>query len=421
MRGSSRSPASAGSARPASRSRWRPRCCRVSPTARGSCELAAIARRRGGGADASPRRSACQPRRAADADERSSSSCVRSGAPGLLDNCEHLLDAVADARRSRCCSACPQVCGARDQPRGTRRRRRADGRVAVAPRRRPTPWSSSSSRAVAARQAPTSRVGRRERGGRRGDRAGGSTASRSPSSSRPRASPPHPGARSRRGSTSASGCSPAAGAPRSTAPDAPRRDRLVVRPARARRAILFERLSVFAGAFTLDAAEAVSAGGAIAPDGVLDLLGQLVDHSLVDADAGDPHETRTGCSRPSGSTPRSTSIPTIGPRPPSSTARYYAKWLAEHGRGAAGPEPCRVDRARDTGGGEHRGGGLSRGAGEQRAGVRASYAATGYPPIFYLPRRPGGVGNHRSPGRPRPGGRRRASRSWRRVSPRGPR
>lgn len=44
---------------------------------------------------------------------------------------------------------------------------------------------------------------------------------------------------------------------------------------------LFDRLSVFAGPFTLEAAEEVAAGGDIAQDEMLDLLAQLVDHSLV--------------------------------------------------------------------------------------------------------------------------------------------
>ncbi len=48
---------------------------------------------------------------------------------------------------------------------------------------------------------------------------------------------------------------------------------------------LFRRLSVFAGGFTLEAAEAVAQGGAIARDDVQDLLGQLVEKSLVILDA----------------------------------------------------------------------------------------------------------------------------------------
>jgi non-specific serine/threonine protein kinase len=47
---------------------------------------------------------------------------------------------------------------------------------------------------------------------------------------------------------------------------------------------LFTRLSVFAGGFTLEAAEEVCAGGAIAAEDVLDLLARLVDKSLVVAE-----------------------------------------------------------------------------------------------------------------------------------------
>ena len=55
--------------------------------------------------------------------------------------------------------------------------------------------------------------------------------------------------------------------------------------------LLLARLSVFAGGCTLEAAEAVCAGGPIASEVVIDLVGTLVARSLVDADAGDPSET----------------------------------------------------------------------------------------------------------------------------------
>ncbi len=45
--------------------------------------------------------------------------------------------------------------------------------------------------------------------------------------------------------------------------------------------ILFRRLSIFAGGFTLEAAEAVCSGDGIAESGVLDLLAHLVDKSLI--------------------------------------------------------------------------------------------------------------------------------------------
>ncbi len=50
---------------------------------------------------------------------------------------------------------------------------------------------------------------------------------------------------------------------------------------------LFHQLAVFAGPFTLEAAEAVGAGGAIAPSAVLGLLRSLVEQSLVVRADGD--------------------------------------------------------------------------------------------------------------------------------------
>ncbi|HEY7704952.1 MAG TPA: adenylate/guanylate cyclase domain-containing protein [Acidimicrobiia bacterium] len=52
--------------------------------------------------------------------------------------------------------------------------------------------------------------------------------------------------------------------------------------------VLFRRLSVFAGGFSLEAAEAVGSGGALDQASVLDLLGRLVDTSLVLATASEP-------------------------------------------------------------------------------------------------------------------------------------
>jgi predicted ATPase len=49
---------------------------------------------------------------------------------------------------------------------------------------------------------------------------------------------------------------------------------------------LFNRLSVFAGGFSLEASEAVCAGGPVAGEDVLDLLLRLVDKSLVSAEGG---------------------------------------------------------------------------------------------------------------------------------------
>ncbi|TMF12796.1 MAG: hypothetical protein E6I37_06535, partial [Chloroflexi bacterium] len=49
--------------------------------------------------------------------------------------------------------------------------------------------------------------------------------------------------------------------------------------------MLFRRLSIFAGRFTLDAAEAVCGDDLLKPDAILDLLGRLVDKSMVWRDA----------------------------------------------------------------------------------------------------------------------------------------
>ncbi len=48
--------------------------------------------------------------------------------------------------------------------------------------------------------------------------------------------------------------------------------------------VAFRRLAVFSGGFTLDAAESVVAGAGIQPVDILDLLRALVDKSMVDAD-----------------------------------------------------------------------------------------------------------------------------------------
>lgn len=55
---------------------------------------------------------------------------------------------------------------------------------------------------------------------------------------------------------------------------------------------LFRRLSVFAGGWTLEAAEAVGAGGGVEEGEVLDLLSQLVDKSLIVAEAKEDGASR---------------------------------------------------------------------------------------------------------------------------------
>jgi non-specific serine/threonine protein kinase len=56
--------------------------------------------------------------------------------------------------------------------------------------------------------------------------------------------------------------------------------------------VLLRRLSVFAGGWTLQAAEAVAGAEPLLPDAVLDLLTALVNKSLVVADRKPGHETR---------------------------------------------------------------------------------------------------------------------------------
>jgi len=61
---------------------------------------------------------------------------------------------------------------------------------------------------------------------------------------------------------------------------------------------LFQRLSIFAGGWTLEAAEAVCSNGAIKQDDILDLLGGLVDKSLVVAGASTGEAVRYRMLRP---------------------------------------------------------------------------------------------------------------------------
>ena len=49
--------------------------------------------------------------------------------------------------------------------------------------------------------------------------------------------------------------------------------------------VLFRRLSIFAGSFTLEAAESVCASQEIRSDEVLTLLGRLVDKSLLNVES----------------------------------------------------------------------------------------------------------------------------------------
>ena len=92
--------------------------------------------------------------------------------------------------------------------------------------------------------------------------------------------------------------------------------------------LLLGRLSVFAEGFGLGAAEAVCGSGDLDVLDVADLLGSLVDKSLVVAEqAGQACGTgcwrRSGCSPPSGSSRSATRRP---PRSPRRTARISCRW-----------------------------------------------------------------------------------------------
>jgi predicted ATPase/class 3 adenylate cyclase len=91
--------------------------------------------------------------------------------------------------------------------------------------------------------------------------------------------------------------------------------------------VVLDRLSVFAGGWTLEAAEAVAAGGDIGDWQVLDRLAALVDKSLVQAEEIDG-STRYRCWRRSATTPPNTSP--CGPAPswtPPAPPTAITTWL----------------------------------------------------------------------------------------------
>ena len=87
------------------------------------------------------------------------------------------------------------------------------------------------------------------------------------------------------------------------------------------------RLSVFAGGCTLDAADAVCAGGLVAAEDILDLLAKLVTRSLVVADTTDEGDTRYRLLE----TIRQYAEEHLAPSDLAETrdrhARYYAEWI----------------------------------------------------------------------------------------------
>jgi len=72
---------------------------------------------------------------------------------------------------------------------------------------------------------------------------------------------------------------------------------------------LFERLSVFVGGWSLEAAQEICAGDGIASDQVIDLLAGLVEKSLVSAEEEYGNGKGIDCSRHCGSLRSNTVAP----------------------------------------------------------------------------------------------------------------
>ena len=114
--------------------------------------------------------------------------------------------------------------------------------------------------------------------------------------------------------------------------------------------MLLRRLAVFAGGFDLEAAEEVCAGDALDAAAIADVLGRLVEKSLVAVERGLAASAATGCSRPCACTRAS------GSRRPARRAsvratamRDWALALAEAQRGRAAARPRRRQPPRRTG------------------------------------------------------------------------
>ena len=132
---------------------------------------------------------------------------------------------------------------------------------------------------------------------------------------------------------------------------------------------LLRRLAVFAGGFTLEAAEEVCAGEGIARDQVLDLLGSLVDQSLVIAEERDSG-CATACSRPCAST-GSSGWPRPARRRRCAPATAITSWPSPRRRPPPRDRPpARVARGPRSRGGQP--GGRDRLRAAQRAAARAA-------------------------------------------------
>ena len=253
----------------------------------------------------SPRRSACASSRPAA--DRAAGAGALAGKRLLLvlDNCEHLLDACA-ALAEALLRGCPGLrvlatsreplgiagetawrvpslaCPARGAPPAAARRVRQSRRSGSSSsgRRRRARLRADRRRTRPAVAADLPPAGRHPAGDRAGGRARARAAGRA---DRRAAGRPLPAADRRQPDGAAAPADAAGGA------------RLEPRPARrGRSGRCFRRLAVFAGGWTLEAAEAVCAGG----DGVdarrevLDLLARLVDKSLVLVDETGGGEAR---------------------------------------------------------------------------------------------------------------------------------
>ena len=209
----------------------------------------------------------------------------------LLDNCEHLLDACAQLVDTLV-RQCPRGDDPREQSRGARHRRRAGVPRAVAVAcpiqagahagvRRALRSGAAVHRSRAARPPGLSGhrpeccrarfhlppAGRDSAGHRTGGGAGALPLGRRDQSQAGSAFPASDGGL-------AHGAAAAA--------DAALADRLELRSAeRSGERQVLQRLSVFAGGWTLEAAEQVCAGDGVADQEVLDLLASLCDKSLV--------------------------------------------------------------------------------------------------------------------------------------------
>ncbi|MCZ1002352.1 LuxR family transcriptional regulator [Streptomyces mirabilis] len=194
----------------------------------------------------------------------------------VLDNCEHLVDACADLAHALL-SACPALRILGDEPpsagnlwRARLRRSSAGagrrGGAAAGPGHRRQPGVPGQRRQPRPGPSAVRRPGRAAAGYRAGRV--------------PAADPHRRRGREPAGEPLRTAYERQPGGP-ATSADATRVDRLEPRAVHPGERLLWHRLSVFAGDFGLDAAEAVCAGYGIGRDEVLDLLDRLVVQSVV--------------------------------------------------------------------------------------------------------------------------------------------